>query len=268
MILAAWHLLVKAIELAINEMGTSVLGFAVAIGLPAISMLIALLKDGTSAMREHWKKKAGIGLIPLVAIWSVVVVCQMAALIYAEHVEQRHRIQNLVATLESNNDLFKDAAIEWDGKGNAVLTIRTIRAGEDLRVYLDIRQSAGMLFPDSFLFEGQLAKQPRVEIGAIPHFVRDENLKITLATVSRVPGNQTVFQWGDAKYENYKVGVNYSGYVGRLVITEKNNPMEYHSYFAVVGRTFFDEKFNATVVGPAFIIGPNIMQTVKNWDAS
>lgn len=265
---SASHLLTASVGLAINEMGTSVLGFAVAIGLPVISMLLVLFKDGAKAMQEHWKKKAGTSLIILIVIWSIVIIFQMMKLIYEDHLKQRTRIQNLVSALETNNDLFKGAAIEWDGRGNAIFTMTTLRSGDDIHVYVDIRQAAGMLLPNSFLFEGQLAKQPRVEIGAISHFVRDENIKITLATISRVPGNQTVFQWGDEKYRNYKVGVNYSGYLGRVVVTEKNNPKEYHSYFVVVGRTFSDEISNSTVVGPAFIIGPNVLETVKNWDAT
>lgn len=268
MIASAWHLLATALGLAITQMGTTVLGLAVLIGLPIAGLLLALFRNGIDAMREHWKRKFGIGLIPLVVIWSVVVIYQMGHLIYNDHIRQRNTIQSLATALDSTNDLFNHAAIEWDGNGNAIFTMTTLRSGEDLHVYLDIRQGTAGPLPSSPLFEGQLAKQPRVEIGAIPHFVRDQNLKVTLATVLRVPGNQMVFQWGDKKYGNYAVGVNYSGYVGRLVVTEKNNPKEYHSYFVVVGRSFFDDKSNSNVVGPALIIGPNILGTVKNWDAA
>jgi hypothetical protein len=267
MILSAWHVFSAAFGMAIIQMGTSVLGLAVLIGLPIFSLLLALFKDGVNAMREHWKKKVGIGLIPLLAIWTIVVTYQMAQLIYNDHIWQKNERKSLVSALESTNDLFKDTAIEWDGSGNPTFMMTALRSGEDLHVYLDIRQGGGGIL-DSPLFEGQLAKQPRVEIGTVSHFVRDQILKVTLATVAKVPGNQMVFQWGDKAYNNYSVGVNYSGYLGRIVVTEKNNPKEYHSYFIVVGRSFHDEKSNSTVVGPAFIIAPNILGIVKNWDAA
>jgi hypothetical protein len=267
MISSAWHLLTTAFGLAITQMGTSVLGFSVAIVLFLISFFVVFLKNGVSVMREHWRRKAGISSILLIAIWGAVVIFHIVKLIYEDHIEQHNRVQSLAAALDSTNDLFNDAAIEWDGRGNVIFTMTALRSGDDLQVYLDIRQGGGVVPFGSFLLEGQLAKQPRVEIGTIPHFLRGQILKVTLATVLRADGNQTIFQWGDKGYQNYKVGVNYSGYLGRVVVTEKNNPKEYHSYFLVVGRSFFDDKSNSTVVGPALIIEPNVLGEVKNWGA-
>ncbi|SFU22300.1 hypothetical protein [Paraburkholderia aspalathi] len=267
MIISAWHVVWAAITQTVTQMGMTLLGISASIIVLIVGLVIVFKRDGMTAVRVHWKKNIVVVLLPICAIWGGVVIYNVVEMIYSDHVRERNALERLATALESSNDLFKDAEIEWDGRGDVTFVFTALRSGDDLHVYLDLRQGSNVL-GESYLFGGQPSKQPRVEIGTISHFVRDERLKVTLAAVSHVEGGQMVFQWGAKKYQNYAVGVNYGDYIGRIVAVEKSGPKEYHSYFVVVPRTFFDEKSNSAVLGPAFIVGPSVLRVIKNWDAT
>ena len=268
MLISMWHLVVAAINLAIAQMSTSLLAICASIVAPIISAIILFFKNGLSATGVNWKKKFGLSLAAICVIWGGIVLFDITHLTYDDHIAQKREVQKLSAALESTNNLFTDEAIEWNGSGDVIFVFTALRSGEDLHVYLDLRQGGGGIPGDSYVFEGQLVRQPRVEIGAISHFSIGQRLTVTLATVENVPGNQTLFQWGSRAYKNYTVGTNYNGYIGRIAVMEKNDKKEYHSYFIVEGRSFHDSKSNSTIVGPAFITGPDVLRTIKDWSAT
>jgi hypothetical protein len=131
--------------------------------------------------------------------------------------------------------------------------------GEKLAVYLDYQLGPVSPAGAGFVLQGQMMRDARVEIGSIDHFSRDQRIRITLATVTDAEGHQQVFQWGDAFYNNTKVGATWGSYIGRIVLVHQDKSEEYY-YFIVVPRSFGGDP------RPPIIIGPNLISSLLNWE--
>lgn len=158
----------------------------------------------------------------------------------------------------SRHQLVKNAAIEWDGNGNVIFSAVASRSGEKLAVYLDYQLGPGSQTGGGFVLQGQTMGDARVEIGSIDHFSHDQRIRVTLATVTAVEGQQ-VFQWGDAFYNNTKVGATWGVYIGRIVLVSQDRSEEYY-YFIVVPRSFEGDP------RPPIIVGPDLMDVSSKWN--
>jgi hypothetical protein len=164
--------------------------------------------------------------------------------------------RNYLAT----NTISQKRGDEWDGNGNVIFSAVALRSGEKLTVYLDYQLGPASPTGGGFVLPGQTMPDARVEIGSIDHFSHDQRIRITLATVTDFEGHQQIFQWGDASYNNTKVGVTWGSYIGRIVLVSQDKSEEYY-YFIVIPRSFDGDP------RPPIIVGPDLMDVASKWDA-
>ena len=104
---------------------------------------------------------------------------------------------------------------------------------------------------------GRLAVEPRIRIGAIPHFDNEESADITVGTIISVEGNQEVIQWGELEQKNIKVGLTWSNYFCFLILAWKDGREELYP-FVFVSRSHSSDANSAVPERPK-ILGPDVV---------
>jgi hypothetical protein len=93
---------------------------------------------------------------------------------------------------------------------------------------------------------------PRVEIGFVERLTVGQVFSATIGEVTPTEGQQQILQWGEAHYNNVKVGITHGAYMARVVLIRKDGKEEQYP-FLIVPRT---------VGTPPTIVSPGLLESM------
>jgi hypothetical protein len=99
---------------------------------------------------------------------------------------------------------INDPRVDWDAAGRVSLQGRYTRSDGPITIYVTYGQTSSLMSRPQSVISGTTAVEPRIKIGSISHFDRDEKADITIGVVSAVDGNQQIIQWGERQQNNTK----------------------------------------------------------------
>jgi hypothetical protein len=148
--------------------------------------------------------------------------------------------------------LVRDPRLEWESGGRVSLQGRFARSDGPVTIYVTYGSNGGA-FNFGRAMSGKLAVEPRIKIGAIDHFDRDEQANFTIGYVTNVEGNQQVLQWGEPQQDRIKVGITWASYFCLVIFMWKDGKEDSYPFLIVARST------DITGGAPPVFIGPDLL---------
>jgi len=198
----------------------------------------------------YWVIKLGLDTIILFCAIGAAVLALIALSLVAW--QKYHPIKS--ATINSLNSArwISQPVIQWHGNDPILLTGKYARSGENIMVYLEYNNLTGGPMDGGYVVDGSRSSLARMPITKIDRFVKDQKASIPIATVEKYEGNQQILQWGDAVYDNYKMGITYANYFAKLILIDREGKEEVYP-FMIISQSTESEPKVPIIVGPKLL---------------